>query len=132
MENVIDRELMAELDAILADDNEGYDKKSKVRQVKTQAKIADQYGGSKKVIVGVYNADKKVLDFIENRIVFTLEEAIYTRDTQGIQKHEGCYVQAQNMEGVATISGCVYCHCGYIVVDRRTMQLVAIHADDCD
>ena len=129
MENIIDRELMDELDAILADDSENIIKRRIARQVKTQARISDQYG-SKKVIVGVCTGDRKVLDFVENRVTFSIEEAIYTSDTQGTQRHDGCYVQAQSADGVAIISGCIYSHCGYIVVDRRTMQLIAIHDAD--
>ena len=120
MQDMETRKLMQDLDDIINDDNKCHDDKQHARSVKTQLKYAEQYGGVKKVIVGWRT--RKVADFAQNRVSYTVEEAIFTEDTRGTQTHEA-FIEATGAADVAMVYK--FSQGDYIVIDRKTGVVLA-------
>lgn len=118
--------LMAELDTIITDDdNCDYEAKNRARDVKAQAKYTEQYGGSAKVLVG--RVKGKTALWSENKVAYTLVEAIYTPggETKGEQTHtDAAVIDCQTPVGVATVLNTMPQYT-WMVVDRRSKNVIA-------
>lgn len=95
-------------------------------EAKTQIKVAEKYGGRKKVIVGV--PTRKSADYAERRVVFQVNEVICSDDFSGTKTHE-VYIEAPNEVGVSAIYNAHSSYGGYVVADRRSKKVLAILGD---
>jgi hypothetical protein len=127
MQNMNPDALMRQLDEILDESNTDYNAQAHAREVKKCVKWAEQYGGTAKVAVG--RIKNKVALYSENKVIVDVEEFVFTGDSRGTQKHEGCFIEADNAAGVAAIHGTLCYHDGYVAVDRKTRQILAAWED---
>ena len=102
-----------------------YDRDSNLKIKAAQcAKIAEKYGGSDYVAVGILIV--QVANLVTNRVLFTLEEPVYTDEIKGERTIKDCWLDTKDTASAVQSVNAFYLQ--YLaVVDRSTKQVLALH-----
>lgn len=87
------------------------------------AKIAAKYDADA-VIVGALVA--KVIDLTDFKVLFELEEPLYTAEIKGKRTHKDCWIATKSVVDAIQANNAFYLQ--YLaVVDKDTKQVLALH-----